>query len=106
MPRPAKRSSSTCPTIRSGVLLLVSQRTSEELLQREGKEKLATDILREAARPFGGLDDEEEAEAPTQRATKRSKSRNRVRAGRSAGAAGAVLQFHRPVSARRRTDHE
>lgn len=42
------------PTIRSGVLLLVSQRTSEELLQREGKEKLAADILLEASRPFGG----------------------------------------------------
>ena len=41
------------PTIRSGVLL-VSQRTSEELLQREGKEKLAADILLEASRPFGG----------------------------------------------------
>ena len=33
------------PSIRSGILLLVSQRTSEELLQREGKEKLATDIF-------------------------------------------------------------
>ncbi len=51
------------PTIRSGVLVLVSQRTAEELLQREGKEKLAADILREAARPFGGGDAEEEVEA-------------------------------------------
>ncbi len=42
------------PSIRSGVLMLLSQRTSEELLQREGKEKLAADILTEAARPFGG----------------------------------------------------
>lgn len=42
------------PSIRSGVLMIVSQRTSEELLQREGKEKLAADILAEAARPFGG----------------------------------------------------
>ena len=46
------------PTIRSGILLLVSQRTSEELLQRAGKEKLATDILREALRPFGGAGEE------------------------------------------------
>ncbi len=52
------------PTIRSGVLILVSQRTSEELLQREGKEKLALDILKETARPFGGVDDEEEADTP------------------------------------------
>jgi flagellar FliL protein len=37
-------------------LLLISQRTSEELLPREGKEKLAADILDEASRPFEGLD--------------------------------------------------
>ena len=41
------------PTIRSGILLLVSQRTSTELLLREGKEKLASDILREVSRPLG-----------------------------------------------------
>lgn len=42
------------PTIRSAILLLVSQRTAEELLRREGKDKLAADILREASRPFNG----------------------------------------------------
>jgi flagellar FliL protein len=41
------------PTIRSSILLLVSQHTSSELLQREGKEKLAADILREVSRPLG-----------------------------------------------------
>lgn len=40
------------PAIRSGVLLLISQRTAEELLLIEGKEKLAADILQEASRPF------------------------------------------------------
>lgn len=42
------------PAIRSGILLLISQRTAEELLMIEGKEKLASDVLSEAARPFGG----------------------------------------------------
>lgn len=69
------------PTIRSGVLLLVSQKTSEELLQREGKEKLANDILREAALPFGGLDDPEEAAQTQNGASKSNKSRKRVRPG-------------------------
>ncbi len=46
------------PTIRSSILILVSQKTSEELLRREGKEKLAADILKEAARPFGGVEEE------------------------------------------------
>lgn len=41
------------PSIRSSILLLISQRTSQELLQIEGKEKLAADILREASQPFG-----------------------------------------------------
>lgn len=40
------------PAIRSSVLMLVSQRTAEEMLQREGKEKLAADILAEASRHF------------------------------------------------------
>ena len=33
------------PAIRSRVLILVSQRSSEELLKRDGKEKLAGDIV-------------------------------------------------------------
>ena len=40
------------PSIRNGVLMLVSQRTADELLQREGKEQLAADILREVTRPL------------------------------------------------------
>jgi flagellar FliL protein len=46
------------PSIRSGVLLLISQRTAAELLSREGKDKLIADILAEAARPFGGAEEE------------------------------------------------
>lgn len=41
------------PTIRSDVLLLVSQRTADELLSREGKERLAADVQTAAARHFG-----------------------------------------------------
>lgn len=41
------------PSIRSNVLLLVSQHTTDELLTREGKEKLAVDIRREVSRPLG-----------------------------------------------------
>lgn len=42
------------PVIRSGVLMLIAQRTSDELLTQEGKQKLANDILRETLIPFGG----------------------------------------------------
>lgn len=40
------------PAIRSDILLLISQRTAQELLQLEGKEKLAADVLRASSRPF------------------------------------------------------
>ncbi len=47
------------PTIRSGVLMLISQRTATELLTPEGKEALTKSIYREATIPFGGGEDEE-----------------------------------------------
>jgi flagellar FliL protein len=49
------------PTIRSGVLMLISQKTAVELLTPEGKEALAKAVLREASIPFGGGEDEEPA---------------------------------------------
>ena len=50
------------PSIRSGVLMLISQRTAAELLSATGKEKLKNDILREASLPFGGdTDDSQDA---------------------------------------------
>lgn len=64
------------PSIRSGILMLLSQRNSDELLMREGKEKLATDIAREVGRPLGftpakasaaGDDDDEDATARQRR---------------------------------------
>ena len=61
------------PTIRSGVLMLASQRTSEELLTAEGKEKLAKDILREASLPFGGGEDEVQEEASDTGKSKKKK---------------------------------
>ena len=51
------------PTIRSGVLMLLSQKTSEELLSAEGKQKLIEDILRETSVPFGGGADNEANES-------------------------------------------
>ncbi|MCB1978054.1 MAG: flagellar basal body-associated FliL family protein [Burkholderiaceae bacterium] len=49
----AERVKQFMPSIRSSILLLLSQRTSDELLRRDGKEKLAHDILREVSRPLG-----------------------------------------------------
>ena len=53
------------PTIRSSVLMLLSQKTSEELLSAEGKQKLIEEILRETSVPFGGSTEDQPEEAPT-----------------------------------------
>ncbi len=62
------------PTIRSSILLLLSQRTAEELLSAEGKQKLIEDILREASVPFGGGHDE----AAATDATAKKKAKKKV----------------------------
>ncbi len=59
------------PTIRSGVLMLLSQRTSEDLLSAEGKQKLIEDILRETSVPFGGGEEEEPAAADKKKTKKK-----------------------------------
>lgn len=48
------------PTIRSGVLMLLSQRLADDLLTAEGKQKLIDDILQECSKPFGGGEPEPE----------------------------------------------
>lgn len=41
------------PAIRNAILLILANKTSKELLSREGKEQLASEIMREAVRPMG-----------------------------------------------------
>ena len=41
------------PAIRNAVLLILANKTSKDLLNREGKEQLALEIQREAVRPMG-----------------------------------------------------
>lgn len=61
------------PTIRSGVLMVLSHKTAAELLTREGKEKLQREILAEAVRPLGFELEPEEAPADEQAPKKRKK---------------------------------
>ena len=63
------------PKVRSAVLMLVSSRTSEDLLSREGKEKLAKAIGAEGSRTFGIEPEEEEAE-PDPAAKKKKKKKS------------------------------
>ncbi len=41
------------PAIRNGILLVLSSKTSQQLLERAGKEQLAREVMREAVRPLG-----------------------------------------------------
>jgi flagellar FliL protein len=60
------------PTIRSGVLMLISQKTAVELLTTEGKETLAKGILREAVTPFGGGEEEDPPEEGSKKKKKKA----------------------------------
>ncbi|KQV59980.1 flagellar basal body rod protein [Pelomonas sp. Root1217] len=64
------------PAIRSNVLMVLAHKTAAELLTREGKEKLAKDIMRESVRPMGiELDEEDEpgsADAPKKKKKKKA----------------------------------
>lgn len=64
------------PAIRSNVLMLLSHKSSVELLTIEGKEKLAREIKRESVRPMGiELDDEDEEDPPPDTVKKKKKKK-------------------------------
>jgi flagellar protein FliL len=53
------------PAIRNGILMVLSHKTSGQLLSREGKLALAKDIMREAALPLG-IEVKDDAAAPVE----------------------------------------
>ena len=67
------------PAIRSNVLMVLAHKTAAELLTKEGKEKLAKDIMRESVRPMGiELDDEEDDHAAADAPKKKKKKKAHV----------------------------
>lgn len=72
-PKFAEQIKAYMPAIRSNVLMVLAHKTAGELLSREGKEKLAKEIMREAVRPMGiELEVEEE---PVEGAPKKKKKK-------------------------------
>lgn len=62
------------PAIRNGILLEISQRTADELLGVEGKEKLTKAIIRQVSGQLGfELDDEDDEPEDPVKTTKRKK---------------------------------
>jgi flagellar FliL protein len=67
------------PAIRNGILMILSHKSSKELLDREGKEQLAGEILRDASRTMGIEVEEpdEEAAAPADADTDKPKAKKK-----------------------------
>ncbi len=62
------------PAIRNNILMVLAHKTSADLVEREGKEKLAREIRREALKPLGiELEDEEEEGVDVKPAKKKKK---------------------------------
>lgn len=49
----AEKMKAFMPAIRNSILMVLAHKTSHELLERSGKQALAEEIMREAARPMG-----------------------------------------------------
>ena len=73
----AEKIKTLLPAIRSNVLMLVSQRSSEELLKRDGKEKLADDIVAEVSRRSATRSRPRQAAQGQPRPTRRRRSARR-----------------------------
>lgn len=80
------------PAIRNAILLVLSQKTSQQLMGRAGKEALAAEIVREAVRPLGlnlpdeadpshaaKSEDDDDEDAPTPAAHGEGGDRNPIR---------------------------
>ena len=78
-PQVAEQLKAYMPAIRNGVLMILAHKTSAELLDREGKLKLADEIMRESVRPLGiELDDEDADEAETHDAKPAKKKKRKA----------------------------
>ncbi|MFG6461827.1 flagellar basal body-associated FliL family protein [Roseateles sp. DXS20W] len=76
-PKFAEQIKAYMPAIRSNVLMVLAHKTAVELLTREGKEKLARDIMRESVRPMG-IELEDEDEEPPADAPKKKKKKKKA----------------------------
>lgn len=67
------------PAIRNNILMVLSHKSSGDLLTREGKEQLAKEILRESSRAMGiEMDDEDEDKPAADEKPKKKKKKAHV----------------------------
>lgn len=78
-PKVADEMKAYMPAIRNSILLILSHKSSEELLSPEGKEKLAGEIKRDAARAMGyEIEDPDEEAEDESTAKKKKKKKKKV----------------------------
>jgi flagellar FliL protein len=78
-PKFAEQMKGYMPAIRNAILLILSHKTSTELLDRDGKDKLAEEVMRESVRPLGiEIDAEDHDEGAGKKKRKRAPVYNPV----------------------------
>ena len=86
------------PAIRNAILLILANKSSKELLSREGKEQLAQDIMREAVRPMG-------IDIPAPEPVTPAPLPETAASGAAAPASGAVAAIETKAKPHRRADN-
>jgi flagellar FliL protein len=78
-PKFAEQMKGYMPAIRNAILMILSHKTSAELLDRDGKDKLAEEVMRESVRPLGiEIDAEDAPDVPGKKKRKRAPVYNPV----------------------------
>ena len=86
------------PAIRNGVLMILAHKTSQELLERSGKEMLAGQIQREAARTMGiAIEEpapEEASDSQDDEPKPKAKGKTKVKAKKKVAEANPIRKVH------------
>lgn len=78
-PKVAEEMKGYMPAIRNAVLMILAHKSAEDILSTEGKQKLAEEIRREAARAMGyEIEDPQEEEPEDEEAPKKKKKKKKV----------------------------
>lgn len=76
-PKIAEQMKAYMPAIKDSIILILSHKSSEELLSLKGKQKMAEEIQRAAARAMGYEIDEPEEDEPEDEAPKKKKKKKK-----------------------------
>jgi flagellar FliL protein len=101
-PKSADQLKAYMPAIRNGILMVLAHKSSQQLLERAGKEALAEEIMREAVRPLGidvdatpQADEAPEPEAAADDAEDgKAKSKKKPKPPKKAATPNPVRQVH------------